>query len=250
MSTVTPTMQLPGLSRQEAAALAATENRRVLDLVRSFDAEDWSRPTDCSEWDVRALVCHVLGAFEGFSSLPQLLHQAVAGQRAARGRPHIDGMTEVQVRDRAALTPEQLVERLAVAGPRAARSRSRVPGPVRRLSMREQLPDGTSERWRVDYLLDVVLTRDTWMHRVDLARATGRELLLTAEHDGRVVADVVTEWASRHGQPYALVLQGPAGGRFGQPEAAEEITIDAVEFCRVLSGRADGAGLLRHPVPF
>ena len=30
----------------------------------------------------------------------------------------------------------------------------------------------------------------------------------------------------------------------------DEITIDAVEFCRVLSGRADGAGLLTQEVPF
>ena len=39
----------------------------------------------------------------------------------------------------------------------------------------------------------MILTRDTWMHRVDISRATGRDLVLTAEHDGRIVADVVDE---------------------------------------------------------
>ncbi|MDX1382582.1 MAG: hypothetical protein R3190_03005, partial [Thermoanaerobaculia bacterium] len=44
-------------------------------------------------------------------------------------------------------------------------------------------------------LFDTILTRDTWMHRTDLAEATGRPLELTADHDGRIVADVVAEWA-------------------------------------------------------
>lgn len=30
----------------------------------------------------------------------------------------------------------------------------------------------------------------------------------------------------------------------------EPITMDAIEFCRVLSGRAHGTGLLARPVPF
>jgi hypothetical protein len=54
------------------------------------------------------------------------------------------------------------------------------------------------------YLLDTILTRDPWMHRVDIARATGRDMVLTADHDGRIVADVVAEWARRHGQPFTL----------------------------------------------
>ena len=79
--------------------------------------------------------------------------------------------------------------------------------------MKEEV-GGEQETWRMGYLLDVILTRDPWMHRVDIARATGRELELTPEHDGRIVADVVAEWARRHGQPCTLTLTGPAGGEF------------------------------------
>lgn len=93
-------------------------------------------------------------------------------------------------------------------------------------------------------LLDVVLTRDTWMHRIDVAAATGRPLELTAAHDGRLVADVVAEWARRHGQPFRLHLGGPAGGDFAHGDAGEELTLDAVEFCRILAGRLPGEGLL------
>jgi hypothetical protein len=102
------------------------------------------------------------------------------------------------------------------------------------------------------YVADTVLTRDPWVHRVDIARATGRSMTLTPEHDGAIVADVVQEWAGRHGQPYRLTLSGPAGGVWASGAAGEpeQLTLDAVEFCRVLSGRADGAGLLATQVPF
>jgi hypothetical protein len=109
------------------------------------------------------------------------------------------------------------------------------------------------ETWRLGYLLDVIYLRDLWMHRIDAARAAGVELELRPEHDGRIVADVVAEWARRHGQPFALTLTGPAGGHFtaGPPDArGTAIEIDAVELCRTLAGREPGEGLLATVVPF
>jgi len=241
--------QVPALTRPEAASLAAAENTRFVELVTSLDAEDWVRPTDCPEWDVRALALHLLGAMEGHVSVREFVHQMRAGKKAAGDRPFIDGMTEVQVRDRRHLAPPEIVARLAVAGPRAAAARKRLPAPFRRLSFAEEVA-GVTERWRVGYLFDVILTRDTWMHRVDLSRATGRPLELTPGHDGRIVADVVAEWARRHGRPFTLTLSGPAGGVFTQATAGEQIAMDAVEFARTLSGRAQGTGLLSRAVPF
>ncbi len=104
--------------------------------------------------------------------------------------------------------------------------------------------------WTRGYLLDVVFTRNLWMHRVDICRATRMPMQLTPEHDGRIVADVVAEWARRHGQPFTLRLDGPAGGVFVAGQDGPEIRLDAVEFCRVLSGRSPGDGLLAVPVPF
>jgi uncharacterized protein (TIGR03083 family) len=118
------------------------------------------------------------------------------------------------------------------------------------MPMKQQVGEAT-ETWRLGYLLDTILTRDTWMHRVDITRATGLELELTPAHDGRLVADVVAEWAHRHQQPFTLNLEGPAGGTFTHGGGGgEEITLDAVEFCRTLSGRAAGTGLLTQEVPF
>ena len=110
--------------------------------------------------------------------------------------------------------------------------------------------NGAAERWTFGFLFDVILTRDTWMHRVDTAEATGKELELTADHDGVLVADVVAEWAGRHGLPFSLTLTGPAGGSFSRGSDGTEIELDAVEYCRILSGRAPGTGLLGTEVPF
>src|SRR5690348_18512384 len=117
------------------------------------------------------------------------------------------------------------------------------------MPMKNQYPDGTVETWRMGYVFEVILTRDTWMHRVDVAHATGRALALTPEHDGRIVADVVAEWARRHGKPFSLTLTGPAGGSFRSGDRGEAHTLDAVELVRVLTGRADGPGVLRHKLP-
>jgi uncharacterized protein (TIGR03083 family) len=247
--TSTSVDQIPGLSRREAAIIAATENRRFTELLGGLTPDDWSRPTDCPAWDVRALSCHVLGAMEGQAWIPGFIHQYRAGSKVAGDRPAVDGMTEVQVRERAHLTPEQIVERLARAAPRAARVRSRIPGLLRRAPMKVEV-DNVMETWRVGYLVDVVLTRDTWMHRIDISRATGRPLVLTADHDGRIVADVVAEWARRHGRPFLLHLDGTPGGSYSTGEPGKEITIDAIEFCRIVSGRGTGTGLLAQPVPF
>jgi uncharacterized protein (TIGR03083 family) len=110
--------------------------------------------------------------------------------------------------------------------------------------------DGTqTEPWTVGYLTDVILTRDVWMHRLDIALATGRTMTLTPEHDGVLVANIAEEWAARHGQPCALVLTGPAGGTWTWGEGPT-VQLDAVDFCRTLSGRAVGEGLLTTFVPF
>jgi hypothetical protein len=98
--------------------------------------------------------------------------------------------------------------------------------------------------------MDVILTRDVWLHRIDICRAAGRRPDLDEDVDGRIVADVVADWATHHGLPVDLELTGPAGGHFVQGDDGEHLTLDAVEFCRILSGRAEGEGLLRTKVVF
>jgi hypothetical protein len=61
---------------------------------------------------------------------------------------------------------------------------------------------------------------------------------------------VVADWAARHSRPFKLELTGPAGGTFHAGHGGVGLGVDAVEFCRTLSGRATGTGLLSTWVPF
>jgi len=248
--TLRPVGDIQPINRSEAKVLAAAENDRMLDVLRSLSEAEWCAPTDCPAWDVRALGGHILGGMEGFSSFRRLIHMMRAAKKEAGTGSLVDGMTAAQVRERADLSTAELLRRLAEAGPRSAVFRSRLPAPLRAMSMKEELLSGKTEKWTMGYLFDTILTRDTWMHRVDVARATERDMMLTPEHDGRIVADAVAEWARRHGRPFTLELTGPAGGTFVHGYGGELITLDAVEFCRMLSGRASGTGLLAQEVPF
>lgn len=252
MTTATRADLAPRLGHDDWMALAATEYRRQADLFAAFDEGDWGRPTDCTEWDVRAMVAHLLGTAEGDASIREGIHQIRSAMKSSRrdGTMLVDALSALQVNERSDLRPSRLVARFRTAWPGALRSRSRIPALLRNhIRIKAEVP-GISERWTLGYFMDCIRTRDSWLHRVDLCRATDRPLELSPEHDGRIVADVAAEWAERHGRPFRLELTGPAGGAFGDESMTATITIDAVEFCRVVSGRAPGQGLLAEPVPF
>ena len=237
----------PAMRHSDWMAASREEYRRIGELLADLRDDDWRQPTDCPEWDVRELVAHLVGNAEMSASMREMRRQQKLGRNLRPGGSDIDGMTAVQVQERADVPPEQLVHDLADVAARAVRARGRIPAPVRALPIPFGPPLGTKP---LGYLMGRIYTRDAWMHRVDLARATGRPAELTVEHDGRLVADVVAEWARAHGQPYRLALTGPAGGTWSAGTGGEEIELDGVEFCRILSGRGPGSGLLTYTVPF
>ena len=251
MMTTTDVADIAPVSRDEAHTLAMTEYVRMVDQLRSLGPDDWSQPTDCPLWDVRAMAGHSVGMMGDFTSFRTVMRRMRGATKAAKvaGGPLVDSMTALQVADHAALSVGELIALAETNGPKAAAWRTQGPRLLRRVPMKEEV-GGKQETWTFGFLFDTILTRDPWMHRVDIARATGREMVLTPEHDGRIIADVVAEWARRHGQPFTLVLTGPIGVTYIGGEGGEHITIDAVELCRVLSGRAEGTGLLAQPVPF
>ncbi|MEV6490046.1 maleylpyruvate isomerase family mycothiol-dependent enzyme [Actinoplanes sp. NPDC051633] len=242
----------PGIERDQAMRLAAAEYARCADLMARLESGQWSAPTANTGWDVRDTAGHMLGMVQMMSSLPQLLGQMSTSTREAKKAKapvSIDFLTALQVRRNAGLTTAELLQRWRELTPAAVRGRRRLSRLLHGRAMPEaQLVGGHLERWTFGFLVDVVLTRDPFMHRLDICAATGLDPQPTAEHDGRLVDDIVREWTQRHGQPCTLELTGPAGGVWGS--GGERVTLDAMEFCRKISGRGEATGLLATAVPF
>jgi uncharacterized protein (TIGR03083 family) len=242
-------MNTDRIQRPEARVLAEEEFVRFADLTASLSPAEWATPTDCTGWDVRAMVLHVLGSADAQASVPQFLHQLRRGiplNKEIDSHHWVDGLNELQIRERNHLSNDDVVAQLESVGPKAVKGRWGTPPPMRYLPISFGPPVG----WKpLKYLLDVGFTRDVWAHRIDIHAVIGRPMHLTADHDGRLVADIVAEWASIHGEPFELVLDGPAGGKFTQGVNGERVEIDAIEFIRVLAGRRPGTGVLSHPLP-
>jgi uncharacterized protein (TIGR03083 family) len=230
------------LPRPVAMRLAATEYERCAETFSALEPAHWARPTNCPAWDVRQMAAHMLGMVEMAASMRESFRQQRKATRI--GGVYIDALTQLQVDERADWTPGRITERFAARAAKAAAGRRRTPAIVRRRAM-PQLNDlnGGQESWTFGYLIDVILTRDPWMHRLDIAAATGTPLHLTADHDGVIVANVVDEWAGRHGKDFELTLTGPAGGTWTVGANGPDWTLDAIDFCRATSRRPASVSL-------
>jgi uncharacterized protein (TIGR03083 family) len=248
-ATTTHPTTLPG--HREAMRLGATEYEQLVEVLRSLEPPDWLRMTDCPLWDVRAMAAHLLANMDQNASLREMAHQIGTAKKRARasGSPMVDELTALQIAERASLTSDEILSRIEATMPRAVKGRQKVPSLMRRLV---RIDAGSFGRMTLGYLVDTVYTRDVWMHRLDICRATGRPMVLDADHDGRLVSAIVGDWAERHGQAYELVLGGPAGGVFRKGQGGEHHDLDALAFCRMVSGRdtSDATGLLRTEVLF
>src|SRR5450759_308684 len=101
---------IPPLGHDEAMRLAAAEYDRLLALTDDLGDDEWSRQTDCTDWDVKALLGHVLGMLELQANAEERMRQIkTAAEIAARtGCLRLDAMTALQVSEHAPLAPEQL----------------------------------------------------------------------------------------------------------------------------------------------
>ena len=239
------------LDRTVAMELAATEYQRCTDLLQALTESEWATPTECPGWDVRQMAAHMLGMVELAASIRESRRQTKLA--TVDGAFDLDALTDVQVRERADWSGPRIAERYARRWPAAVTGRRRTPWFIRRRPIPPLPVNGAPEVWTLGYLVDVILTRDPWTHRMDICRAVSREPVLTREHDGAIVADVVGEWSARHGKDYTLRLTGPAGGTWQVGVDGPLIELDAVEFCRVVSGRAGVVSLqdlMGTEVPF
>lgn len=245
VDTSRPVDEITPISRAgDARQVALAAYGRQIDLLETLDAEDWRARTECPAWDVAAMVGHLIGAAKAGARVRENLRQQLWARRHADefGGNTLDAANELQVRDHAELTPAERIAALREVAPAAVAGRMRLPRPLRRVTVPLD-PGGSTAagmpaRLSLGHLVDVVYTRDVWLHAIDIARATSRPFPADTTVDHRIVEDVVAEWARRHDQPFVLVLTGPRAVRFQQGEGGGHLRLDAVEFCRVLSGRA------------
>ena len=238
------------ITHDEAMAIAAVENRKFDEQLRSLDAGDWSRPTACDRWNVREVAAHVVGSAAGQISPREFLRQVRAGKPVVQeigARYWWDGMNEIQVRERSGHTSDELIAEWARNAERARVARTKMPRLIARMPLLN-LPAPVG-RQPLAYLFDIGFTRDVWAHRMDIAAATGRPMDLDAEHDGRIVADIVAEWAATHGEPFVLELSGPAGGTYTSGTGGEVVCIDTLDYISILTERTTGTGVLRNILP-
>jgi len=248
--TATNVERIASISHKEGMTLAETEYRRYADMLDELSPEDWTIQTVNSDWNVKQLTQHVLGFAESNASFRVFVKGMRAGKKraAVKGYDHfIHGMNEVQVEEREHLTTGELTAKWKATWPKALKGRRTFPPFMRPIPL--DFGPIIGRRPMGSYLMDVVFTRDTWMHRIDTCRAVGLEPVLTPEHDGRLIEDMVAEWTKLYDLSITLHLEGPAGGNFVRGTGDEELTIDAVEWIWILSGRGTGAGVLEKELP-
>jgi uncharacterized protein (TIGR03083 family) len=239
---------IPKLSHAEAMTLARTDVRKLIAELKALSVSDWSKATDCDRWTVKDVVAHLIGMGNDLQSLRTMFAAQKAGKSVAKelGIANFDGFTEWQVRRSSHLTPDQTIAAYEEASARLLRRRDSANPLVRQI----RFPQPPFGLWSYGYMMDDILTRDTWMHRADIAKATGKPMDLTADHDGRFVANIVAELAKRWKKPFTVELSGPAGGTYTHGSGGQTFSMDAVELCRILSGRGDRSHPMYNVVPF
>src|SRR6266852_1556326 len=252
-SSISDAASIPSLTHIEAAEMATVELERFLACVEALAPADWDQSTACTLWNVRQVVAHVTGAAASYARWSQFKRQTSPFvQRPYRkvGFSLLDALNQIQVDDRRAATPADLLTELHDVGPRAIATRKRLPAIVRAV----RLPLPLLGLVPLGYLTDLIYTRDMWMHRLDICRATGREMVQTPQHDGRITALVVRD-LERHltpklaGQAIVYELTGLSGGGFHLGENASpiaRITMDVLDFHLKASGRLPAHELSSH----
>jgi uncharacterized protein (TIGR03083 family) len=227
---------VPGIRHSEATELAESQYGKLITTLHDLSEEEWNAPTDCDRWRVRDIVAHMMGWAEAIISPPEMIRQArAARKRKAELGGSLNAQNEVQVDERRDMTTAELLAEFEGLVPRFVKRRRIMGGAGR------YVPYYSSAlgRTNLGFVMNVIFTRDAFMHRVDITRATKRDLDL-GDPERRLVADAAKQWARESDAVARLHFTGPAGGYFFTADnPAATITGDAIEFCRMLTGRAD-----------
>ena len=229
---------LPMTPADMAATVARAQRLRLIDETVRLPADQWQTVTECPRWTVFDIVAHVAAAMQNAANPMLWVSDGVLGKLRNPRDAFLDAGNEIGINRRRGHPVDRLVAdyRSLIDTAQPPRLMRRIPVPV----------GGLPPRADVAYLVDVVLARDAWLHRYDIARATGGAVdpdSTSTEVIAKVIRDLARAW---QGPDLVLDLTGPEGGTWllGTNPDAPVVTLPAVEFLRHLSGRVPPADLL------
>jgi uncharacterized protein (TIGR03083 family) len=238
--TVTDAHSIPYVTADEAYSLMKVQLERMLALLETLAPEDWTQPTACTLWNVRDMVAHQAGGYASGTGYSEMIHQYGGSIIPRRGKLPEDIVNDLQVGERAGRSPAELIAELRAVGPVAIRKWAY----EFRMAKLAAIPHAVAGVLTLRHLMWVIHSRDTWMHRLDICRATGRPFDQTAEQDGRIAALVMRDVAKAlrgklQGKSLLFDLSGIAGGcwKVGVGEPSTTIQMDVLDFNIFVSGR-------------
>ncbi len=235
---VQPTANIPYVTAGEAYSLLNYQFNQFLNQVKSLEPSDWSLPTACNLWNVRDILAHQAGGYASGVSYREFIRQSLA-IRSLKQLPE-DAINALQLRERENKSPAELIKELQSAGPAAIRNWAYGFGFAKLFS----IPHPVAGTLPLKHLMWVIHSRDTWMHRLDICRATGQKFEQMAEQDGRIVELVMLDVAKAVTRSLGEVcvlfdLLGTGGGawKVGPGEPSAIIQMDVLDFNNFASGR-------------
>lgn len=240
---MTPASRVPRPGATEAAAIARAELACFLELISELDPADLDRPTHCSLWSVRDVVAHQASHAQSGSGIRGFFAQLDPRlTRAYRrtGMSMLDALNQAQVDRRKDQPFDAVVTELKHGAEASIEARVRLHWLTRLL----RAPVHPVGLMPLSTLLTEIFPRDMWIHRLDIADATGRPFRLDAEHNDAIIAGIVRD-AAKHaskrlpGTAVELRLRGPRERTwsFGTGERMS-FAMDVADFARLASERA------------
>jgi uncharacterized protein (TIGR03083 family) len=171
-------------------------------LLAELRPDDWTKPTPCPGWDVRAQVAHVIGT----ESMMEGIEAPVAVdaiERPAHVRNDIGMFNEQWIAGLAEASPEEMGNRLhAIIGTRLAAIEAMDDEGWAKESFTPAGPDSYGRFMRIRVM-------DTWMHEQDIRDAVGRP----GHVEGPAVALALDEIQGAMGFVVGKKAGAPAGSR-------------------------------------
>jgi len=231
-------LAIPYVTNDEAFLLLEHEFARFSQLLDKLSDDDWQKPTACTAWTVRDMLAHQAGGYASGIGYREMIRQYSA--RPKPGQLPEDAINDLQVGERHDRSPAEIISELRQVAPQAMHNWAY----HFRLAKLITVPHPVSGTFSLRHLMWVIHSRDTWMHRLDICRATGNHFEQTSEHDGRIAAlvmlDVARQLRKRLSEN-ALVfeLEGVAGGtwQIGNGDEVARLRMDVLDFNIFVSGR-------------